>query len=86
MDAQTAAESETGIAAGSSAPVYSLAGAAGTDAKITADNAAGFNMTWVELEVGLLMMVDWMENDTYGWGSSSVWDGGNEVGMIYITL
>ena len=83
MDAQTAAESETGIAAGSSAPVYSLAG---TGAKITADNAAGFNMTWVELEVGLLMMVDWMENNTYGWGSASVWDGADEVGMIYVTL
>lgn len=86
MEAQTASESETGIAAGSNAPEYSLASAAGTDARITADNAVGFNMTWLELEVGLLMMVDWMEENTYGWGSASVWDGGDEVGIIYITL
>ena len=85
MNVQTAAESQTVIAAGS-APVYSPAGAAGTNVKITAYNAAGVNMTWVELELGLLMMVDWMENNTYGWGSASVWDGADEVGMIYITL
>lgn len=85
MDLQTAKESETAVAAGS-APVYSLAGAAGTDVKITVDNAAGVNMTWVELELGLLMVVDWMENDTYGWGSASVWDGAVEVGTIYITV
>lgn len=85
MDLQTATESETGIAA-DSAPVYSLAGAAGSHAKITVDNAAGVNMTWVELELGLLMMVDWMENNTYGWGSASVWDGADEVGVIYITV
>lgn len=84
MDMQTAVESQTGIAAGDGgAPVYSLAGAG---VKITAENAAGVNMTWVELEVGLLMMVDWMENNTYGWGSASVWDGEGEVGTIYITL
>ena len=85
MDLQTAKESETAVAAGS-APVYSLAGAAGTDVKITVDNAAGVNMTWVELELGLLMVVDWMENNTYGWGSASVWDGAGEVGTIYITV
>lgn len=85
MDLQTAAESETGIAAGS-APVYSLAGAAGSSAKIVAKNAAGANMTWVELELGLLMVVDWMENNTYGWGSASVWDGADEVGIIYMTV
>ena len=85
MDSQTAAESETGIAAGS-APVYSLAGAAGSDAKITVDNAAGATMTWVELELGLLTMVDWMENNAYGWGSASVWDGADEVGIIYLTV
>lgn len=85
MDSQTAKDSETGVAAGS-APVYSLAGAAGSSVKITADNAAGVNMTWVELELGLLMIVDWMENNTYGWGSASVWDGAVEVGMIYITV
>lgn len=85
MDSQTVEESETGIAAGS-APVYSLAGAAGSNAKITVDNAAGSNMTWVELELGLLMVVDWMENNTYGWGSASVWDGAAEVGLIYITV
>lgn len=82
MDLQTAKDSESGIAAGS-APVYSLAGA---NTKITADNAAGFNMTWVQLEWGLLMIVDWMENNTYGWGSASVWSGVDEVGTIYITL
>lgn len=82
MDIQTAAESETGIAAGS-ALVYSLVG---TGAKITADNAVGVNMTWVELELGLLMMEDWMENNRYGWGSASVWDGADEVGTIYVTL
>ncbi len=85
MDSQTVEESETGIAAGS-APVYSFAGAAGSNAKITVDNAAGSNMTWVELELGLLMVVDWMENNTYGWGSASVWDGAAEVGLIYITV
>ncbi len=85
MDSQTVKESETGIAAGS-APVYSLAGAGGSNAKITVDNAAGANMTWVELELGLLMVVDWMENNTYGWGSASVWDGTDEVGLIYITV
>lgn len=81
-DLQTVAESETGIAAGNE-PVYSLAG---TNAKITADNAVGVNMTWVELELGLLMMDDWMEGNTYGWGSASVWDGADEVGTIYVTL
>lgn len=85
MDSQTAKESETGIAAGS-APVYSLAGAAGTEAKITADNAAGVSMTWVQLELGLLTVVDWMEKNSYGWGSASVWDGADEVGMIYMTV
>ena len=84
MDSQTAVASETGILAGSG-PVYSLVGADGT-AKITANNAAGVNMTWVELELGLLMMVDWMENNTYGWGSASVWDGADEVGVVYITV
>lgn len=85
MDTQTANESETGIAAGS-APVYSLAGAVGSNAKITATNAAGVNLTWVELELGLLMIVDWMDNNSYGWGSASVWDGADEVGLVYITV
>ena len=85
MDLQTANESETGVAAGS-APVYSLAGGAGTAVKITAVNAVGVNMTWVELELGLLMIVDWMENHTYGWGGASIWNGAVEVGMIYITV
>lgn len=84
MKSQTAKESETGIAAGS-APVYSLAGAS-DHAKITANNAAGVNMTWVELELGLLTMVDWMGSNTYGWGSASVWDGADEVGTVYITV
>ena len=82
MVLQTAKESETGIAAGS-APVYSLAG---TDAKLTASNAAGATMTWLELEVGLLTISDWMAQNTYGWGSASVWNGTDEVGMIYITV
>ena len=85
MDLQTAKENKKGIAAGSSL-VYSLAGVAGSNAKITANNAVGVNMNWVELELGLLMIVDWMERNTYGWGSASVWDAANEVGMVYITV
>ena len=74
--------SDTGIAAGM-APVYSLEG---SDAILTVSNAADVNMTWLELELGLLIMADWMGKNTYGWGSASVWDGANEVGMIYITV
>lgn len=85
MASLNGAESEMAIAAGS-APVYSLAGAAGSNAKITANNAAGVNMTWVELELGLLTMVDWMESNVYGWGSASVWNGTNEVGVVYIRV
>ena len=75
-------DSETGIAAGI-APVYSFEG---SDAILTVSNAAGVNMTWLELELGLLMMADWMGKNVYGWGSASVWDGANEVGIIYITV
>lgn len=82
LDQQTAKESEMAIAV-DSAPVYSISG---VNNKITANNAPGVNMTWVELELGLLMMEDYMENNTYGWGSASVWDGTIEVGMIYITV
>ena len=64
-------------------PAYSLAG---TDVKITATNAAGASMTWKELEIGLLMMADWMDKNVYGWGSASVWNGTDEVGLIYITV
>ena len=82
MDLQTAMDSEKGIAAGS-APVYSLAG---VNTKLTAYNVAGVNMTWMELELGLLTIVDWMGNNTYGWGSASIWDGLVEVGLVYITV
>ena len=81
MNMQNATESKMGIAAGSG-PVFSLAGA---NTKLTAYNVAGLNMTWMELEVGLLTIVDWMDNNTYGWGSASIWDGSNEVGLVYIT-
>ena len=82
MEIQTAEKSQTGnnIVTGSAAPVYSLAG---TDSKITANNAAGATMTWLELELGLLMMADWMGKNGYGRGSASVWNGTDEVGMIY---
>ncbi len=82
IEVQNVTETETGVATGS-APVYSLAG---TGAKLTANNVAGSNMTWLELELGLLMIADYMENNTYGWGSASVWDGAAEVGLIYITV
>ena len=85
MISQTAEESETAIATGS-APVYSLGGAAGSEVKITANNAAGVNMTWVELDLGLLTMVDWMESNSYGWGSASIWNGTDKVGLVYITV
>lgn len=81
MAKQTVNTSTTGIAAGS-APVYSISG---TNSEITANNAAGVNMTWQELELGLLMIADWMGKNTYGWGSASVWNGTDEVGLIYIT-
>lgn len=81
MANQTVNTSTTGIAAGS-APVYSISG---TNSEITANNAAGVNMTWQELELGLLMIEDWMGKNTYGWGSASVWNGTDEVGLIYIT-
>ena len=84
MGVQTANQSEMGIKAGS-APLYNFAGAAKSNVKITVENAARVNMTWVELELGLLTIADWMDSNTYGWGSASVWDGANEVGMIYIT-
>ena len=79
---QTVRENEMGIAVGST-PAYSLVG---TDVKITAANAAGAAMTWQELEIGLLLMVDWMDKNSYGWGSASVWNGTDEVGLIYITV
>lgn len=81
MANQTAEISTTGIAAGS-APVYKISG---TNSEITANNAPGVNMTWQELELGLLMISDWMGKNTYGWGSASVWNGTDEVGLIYIT-
>ena len=84
MELQTAKQNVASIAAGST-PVYSLAGAAGSEAKITANNAAAVNMTWLEFELGLLMMEDWMESNTYGWGSASVWNGADKVGMIYVS-
>ena len=82
MAAQTVEKSKTAVAAGS-APAYSLAA---SDLKITASNVAGASMTWLELELGMLMMADWMGENTYGWGSASVWNGTNEVGIIYITV
>lgn len=82
MDMQNATKSEMGIAAGSE-PVFSLAG---VNTKLTAYNVGGVNMTWMELEVGLLTIVDWMDNNTYGWGSASIWDGSDEVGLVYITV
>lgn len=81
MANQTAETSTTGIGAGG-APVYSISG---KNAEITANNAAGVNMTWQELELGLLMMADWMGKNSYGWGSASVWNGTDKVGLIYIT-
>lgn len=74
----------TGIAAGI-APVYTLEGPDGI-VILTVSNAAGVNMTWLELELGLLTMADWMGKNRYGWGSASVWDGATEVGLIYITV
>ena len=82
MATQTVMESETAIASGST-PVYSLAA---SDSKISVSNMQGANMTWLELELGLLMMADWMEKNTYGWGSASVWNATDEVGIIYITV
>ena len=82
LEIQTVVEGKTGIAAGS-APVYSLDG---SEAKLTVSNAAGVNITWLELELGLLMMADWMGENNYGWGSASVWDGESEVGIIYVTV
>ena len=82
MAAQTAMKSKTAIAAGST-PVYSLTA---SDARISASNIQGASMTWLELELGLLMVADWMGKNTYGWGSASVWNATNEVGMIYITV
>ena len=82
MDMQSAKDSEKGIAAGSD-PVFSLAG---VNTELKAYNVAGANMTWMELEVGLLTIVDWMANNTYGWGSASIWDGADEVGLVYITV
>ena len=80
--AQTVAKSRTAIAAGST-PVYSLAA---SGSMISASNMQGANMTWLELELGLLLMADWMANNTYGWGSASVWNATDEVGRIYITV
>ena len=82
MNLQTAEDSEKGIAAGTQ-PVFSMAG---VNTELKAYNAAGSNMTWMELEVGLLTIVDWMANNTYGWGSASIWEGANEVGLVYITV
>ena len=82
MAAQTAMKSKTAIAAGSG-PVYSLTA---SDSKISASNIQGADMTWLELELGLLLMADWMEKNTYGWGSASVWNATDEVGIIYITV
>lgn len=82
MANQTAETSTTGIAAGS-APVYSVST---KNSEITANNAPDVNMTWQELELGLLMIADWMGKNTYGWGSASVWNGTDEVGLIYITM
>ena len=82
MAAQTAMESKTAIAAGST-PVYSLAA---SDSKISASNIQGASMTWLELELGLLMVADWMGKNTYGWGSASVWNATDEGGIIYITV
>ena len=79
---QTVAEDEMGVAVGST-PAYSLVG---PSVKITAANAAGATMTWEELEIGLLTMADWMGKNVYGWGSASVWNGTDEVGLIYITV
>ena len=83
MAAQTAMKSKTAIAAAGSTPVYSLAA---SDARISASNIQGASMTWLELELGLLMVADWMGKNTYGWGSASVWNATNEVGIIYITV
>ena len=82
MAAQTVMKSKTAIAAGST-PVYNLAA---SGSKISASNIQGANMTWLELELGLLMMADWMGKNTYGWGSASVWNATDEVGIIYITV
>ena len=82
MATQTVMESKTAIAAGSTS-VYSLAA---SDSKISASNMPGANMTWLELELGLLLMADWMGENTYGWGSASVWNATDEVGIIYITV
>ena len=79
--AQTATQNKKGVAPGK-APVYSLAG---TDAKININNAPGVNLTWTDLELGLLMVDDWMGKNSYGWGSASIWDGTQQVGLIYIT-
>lgn len=81
MANQTAETSMTGIGAGG-APVYSISG---KNSEITANNAAGVNMTWQELELGLLMIADWMGKNSYGWGSASVWNETDKVGLIYIT-
>ena len=80
--AQTAMESKTAIAADST-PVYSLAA---SGSKISASNIQGASMTWLELELGLLLMADWMGKNTYGWGSASVWNATEEVGIIYVTV
>ena len=79
---QTVAEDEMGVAVGST-PAYSLVG---NNVKLNAANAAGASMTWEALEIGLLTMADWMSKNVYGWGSASVWNGTDEVGLIYITV
>ena len=82
LSSQPLNKSASAIAAGA-APVYNLTE---TDSQLIANNAMGANMTWLELELGLLTMQDWMGKHSYGWGSASVYNGTNKVGIIYIMV
>ena len=80
------AQAKSGISASASTKaIFTYAGTT-TGPKLTAYNAAGVNMSWYELEYALLTMEDWMDRNTYGWGSASVYDGTDQVGIIYISL
>ncbi|MCJ1454875.1 hypothetical protein MMC28_005228 [Mycoblastus sanguinarius] len=79
---KTAQQGNVSIGAGSGT-IYTAEGTSTN--KITASNSNGNNMTWTQLEYGLLTINDWMSKQSYGWGSASIWEGQNQVGMVYIT-
>lgn len=68
-------------------PVFISPVSSKREPKVEVFDEEGVGMTWVELEMALLSLVDLMGRKGWAWGSARGFDGGEgaEGGMVYVS-